>query len=193
MNTVEPKKAYERREAHNVACEIIERMKALTERIEVAGSLRRERSHVKDIEILFVPITAPHAADLFAENFEIVAMTEPLFNEWLRVGYIIKRLSVDGKPAWGPKNKLALHTASGIPVDFFATTHENWWNSLVVRTGGKRSNLQITIAANKKGWSFEAYGSGFKNLRTGEHRRMFSEQDIFSFVGLPYREPVLRP
>lgn len=186
-------KVFERRQAYTVAEQLVDLMKESTERIEIAGSLRRERPHVKDIEILFVPKTAPHSTDLFMEHFEIADNTDVLFGEWLRVGYITKRLSVDGKTAWGPKNKLAVHTASGIAVDFFATTKENWWNSLVVRTGGKRSNLQLTMAANKKGWSFEAYGCGFKHLRTGEHKQMFSEEEIFKFVGLPYREPCLRP
>lgn len=186
------RKVFERREAYTVAQEIIERIKDTTEWIQIAGSLRRERPHVKDIELLFIP-RYNTTFDLLGHAADCVDCVDHLLNQLCVENYLEKRLSVDGKPAWGPKNKLAVHTASGIPVDFFATTKENWWNSLVVRTGGKRSNLQLTMAANKKGWSFEAYGCGFKHLRTGEHKQMFSEEEIFKFVGLPYREPCLRP
>lgn len=87
-------------------------------------------------------------------------------------------------------NKLAIHAASGISVDFFATTEKCWWNSMVVRTGGKQSNLNITTAAQRQGYSFEAYGSGFRKLgHPEEHYPTTSEADVFEFVGLPYLKP----
>lgn len=186
------RKVFERREAYTVAQEIIERIKDTTEWIQIAGSLRRERPHVKDIELLFIP-RYNTTFDLLGQPADCVDCVDHILNQLYVENYLEKRLSVDGKPVWGQKNKLAVHTASGIAVDFFATTKENWWNALVCRTGGQRSNLQLAMAANKKGWSFEAYGCGFKHLRTGQHIQMFSEEEIFKFVGLPYREPCLRP
>jgi len=90
---------------------------------------------------------------------------------------------------WGAQNKLALHVASGIPVDLFSTTAANWWNSLVCRTGGKENNLLITRAALRRGWSFEAYGSGFHRLDRTERHETTSEQDVFEFLDLKYLEP----
>ena len=58
-----------------------------------------------------------------------------------------RRLSKTGAEAWGPKNKLAVHVESGIPVDLFATSAESWWNYLVCRTGPAASNIAIAQAA----------------------------------------------
>jgi DNA polymerase/3'-5' exonuclease PolX len=90
--------------------------------------------------------------------------------------------------AWGQKNRLGIHVESGIPIDFFATSEPCWFNSLVCRTGGIENNLLITTTAQHRGWSFEAYGSGFKNPR-GERHDTTSEQDVYGFLGLPYLEP----
>lgn len=184
---------HERRKAQMVAQELVDKLRPVTERIEIAGSLRRERSHVKDIEILFIPQIRSGPADLFGQTWDNEDLAHALIHELMLNGYLAMRKSIDGKTCWGLENKLAIHVPSGIPVDFFATTADKWWNSLVVRTGGKRSNLQLTMAANKRGWCFEAYGSGFRRLDGSGHQQMFSEQEIFHFVDLPYREPVLRP
>jgi len=88
---------------------------------------------------------------------------------------------------YGRKNKLMLHRATGLPVDLFAATEDNWWNYLVCRTGPADSNMRICTAAQSKGWKWNPYGAGFS--RDGKVVAMTSEQEVFAFVGLPYTNP----
>lgn len=173
--------------AFAVAVQLESRLAPFCERIEIAGSIRRQKETVGDIEILFVPKTAKRMRDLFMEEeYSLV---------WAEVDKMIgieldKRPNVNGQVAWGDQNRLAIHTASGIPVDFFATTQDKWWNSLVVRTGGKENNMAIAKAANSLGWHWEAYGTGFHHdTGTEPHYKTRSEEDVFRFVGLSYLLP----
>jgi DNA polymerase/3'-5' exonuclease PolX len=165
-------------------------------RIIIAGSLRRQKQLVSDIEILFIPklVTMPDPGDLFGTRVPVPA-TDPALAALLASNVITKRPKTNGQFTWGPENKLAIHIASGIPVDFFATTEEKWWNALVVRTGPKELNKKIAGAALKIGWEWHAYGSGFTR---GEGKSSIdrvivkSERDVFDHVSLPYQEPKAR-
>lgn len=184
------KKRYPREAALEVAREIHKLLEPFCAACKVVGSLRRYRSHVGDIELLFVPTFIEEADGLFDKRK--VSLAHNAIAQLLASGVIAKRKNVNGSEMWGDKNMLGLHVASGIPVDFFATTEANWWNSLVCRTGGKANNLAITMAANKRGWRFNAYGSGFTRLDGSETYQTTSERDVFRFVGLAYVEPQYR-
>lgn len=172
-----------------VAKEICDALKPHTTRLIVAGSLRRMKDMVGDAEILYVPkiTTGADPDDLFSmkdtnhADAAIAALEE--------FGIISKRLNVEGRTTYGPKNKLMMHERLGVPVDLFAATDENWWNYLVCRTGSSESNVKIATAAQRKGWKWNPYGSGFSNPDTGAVHIATSEEDVFKFVGLPYREP----
>lgn len=174
-------------EAWKVAAPLVLALKPFCERIEIAGSLRRRKPMVGDIEILFVPKMADSKIDFFS-TYQ-VSLPDTLIGAWLDQGLIAKRPSKIGVFTWGPQNKLAIHKPSGIPIDFFSTTEPKWWNSLVCRTGGKDNNLLVTKTALRQGYSFEAYGTGYRNLRGGEDHQTTSERDVFEFIGLAYWEP----
>jgi DNA polymerase/3'-5' exonuclease PolX len=106
----------------------------------------------------------------------------------LQSGRLAKRTNVNGSEMWGHKNKLAVHVASGIPVDLFSARLGNWFNYLVCRTGGAESNMRIASAAQAKGWKWNPYGVGFTN-ETGSDVFVNSERDAFELVGLKYLEP----
>ena len=162
------------------AREIAETLKDLIEGgcefIEIVGSVRRHKWDVGDIEFLCIP--------------KFVDTIDQLERE---IGYLMHlqildyRLNKRGRRVYGPKNKLLLHTPSGIGIDIFSTTEECWWVSLVVRTGGKKTNIRISMAAQERGYQFHAYGSGF-TTPNGEII-CHSEREVFEAVGLPYREP----
>jgi DNA polymerase/3'-5' exonuclease PolX len=179
-----------------VALELVNRLKPYCGRIEIAGSLRRKKREVGDVEILYVPTFTQIAASLFGD-VENVPDTEEIIDHMTEDGTLVMRPNKAGAFAWGPKNKLAIHVPTGIPVDLFATSEDCWWNALVCRTGGLENNLKITQAAQRQGWSFEAYGSGFrkpaKGLGKGEHYQTTSEEDVYKFLGLPYLQPDERP
>lgn len=186
-----------RAEALKVAQEVYDRLAPFCEKCKIVGSLRRQKAFVGDAEILFIPKMAPNPESLFGALLgvglpEMMDMADIVINRLEKDGYLRKRPGEKGVTSWGPLNKFAVHVASGIAVDFFSTTQEKWWVSLVVRTGGKRNNLKLTMAANKRGLSLNAYGSGFTNLRTREKIPCHSEQDVFRIAGVPYEAPQFR-
>ena len=106
-----------------------------------AGSLRRRKELVGDIELVFIPKLTTQAEDFFTATS--VSKVDLVLHDLIARGVIEKRRNVNVSEMWGPKNKLARHVASGIPVDFFATTEAARFNYLVCRTGGSASNMEI--------------------------------------------------
>ena len=170
-----------------VAEDIIERLKPCCARIAIAGSLRRLKRQVGDIEILFVPLISERLGDLF-EN-RIVSVADEVIQGLLRDGYFAKRPSKTGVFTWGEANKLGVHVPSGIPVDLFSCPPNNWWVSLVVRTGSKETNLRLTTGANKLNRTLNAYGYGVTDRQTGEVTAAHSEEEVFELCGVPYLQP----
>lgn len=160
------------------------------ERIVIAGSLRRRKADVGDMELLYIPRFEDRPADLFST--EPVNLVDEMLNRCLASGVITKRLNAGGGTAWGQWNKLAVDVASGIPLDLFATTADRWWVSLVIRTGSKETNLALTMGAQKLGRTLNAYGSGVTEVRTGAVIPAHSEQEVFALCGVPYKEPMQR-
>lgn len=175
--------------AMQVAAELCRALKPACERLIVAGSLRRRKPTVGDIEILYISKTEirQDPCDMFATIK--VNLCDELISGLEKSGIMARRKNVNGSVMYGQKNKLMQHVATGMPVDLFAATAVNWWNYLVCRTGPAESNTRIAMAAQNRGWKWNPYGPGFSHRRTGERRPMNSEEEVFTFVGLPYAIP----
>lgn len=182
------KKKYPRTDALRVAKELCDLLRPDAERIIVAGSLRRGKSEVGDMEILYVPRFSVGRVDDLFNPPPSYNEAETTINGWVNAGRLIQRTNAHGSATWGAKNKLAIHVASGIPVDLFATTEENWWVSLVIRTGGKQTNLELTTGAQRMNRTLHAYGCGVE-FSNGETIRATSEEHVFELCGVKYREP----
>lgn len=185
------KKKYPRADALKVAKELCDLLKPECARLIVAGSLRRRKDLVGDVEIVYVPKFVPGVrCDMFAAPAPANCVDAKL--AWMldsSSGPILeKRLSRVDTEAWGEKNKLAVHRASGIPVDLFSTTTDAWWNYVVCRTGSAESNTAIASAAQRKNWKWHPYKSGFTDAN-GDLVRVTSEREVFEFAGLEYKEP----
>ena len=162
--------------AKNIAEEIGERLSPGCERLVVAGSIRRRKPYPGDIEILAIP-KYDGLADMLDREIQTLVME----------GILDCRLNKLGRRVYGPKNKLVVHVPSGIGVDIFSTTDECWAVSLVVRTGGEKTNKRIAVAALRKGWHFRAYGDGYDTPKGRLH--CASEREVFEAVDLSYLEP----
>lgn len=184
------KTKFPRAAALAVAKELCDVLRPVAERLIVAGSLRRRKAEVGDVEILFVPKLKAVPFDLFGTVVQM-SLVEDALADLLEGGVLAKRKNVNGSEMWGAKNMLAVHVASGIPVDLFAATEANWWNYLVCRTGPGESNIAIASAAQAMGWKWNPYGAGFSRQigLTTEERVVGSEREVFEFVGLPFKEP----
>jgi len=162
--------------ARGIAEELLHMLEVGCHVIQIAGSIRRQQRDVGDIELLCIPKYVDGVDQLDKEIGALV------FQRILDL-----RRNKKGFTAYGPKNKLMVHVPSGIGVDIFSTTAECWPVALVVRTGGKATNLRIATAALKKGWHLRAYGSGFDT--PNGPIQCHSEREVFEAVGLPYLPP----
>lgn len=155
------------------------------DRIIIAGSLRRQRPAVGDIEILYIPKYREIREGLF--DTALVNEADEILTRLLDERCITKRRNEKGSEMWGDKNKFARHEASGIPVDFFSACEACWFNYLVCRTGPSESNIRIAAKAKDRRWKWRPYGSGFQSGQ--QHWHVSSEREVFDFLELPYLEP----
>jgi len=180
---------FPREKALEVARELYNSLQPHAVRLKVAGSLRRGLRFVSDIEFVIIPKIELRDDDLFGDKKTAVDHTAHKIDEMVNWSTLSKRRNSSGSEMWGEKNKLAVHTNSGIPVDFFFTTESNWFMTLFIRTGPKMLNIKVATLAKQRGWNLEAYGSGFVNKRMCIDHPVHSEEEIFSFVGLPFVPP----
>ncbi|MBA7685955.1 hypothetical protein ES703_94386 [subsurface metagenome] len=159
---------------------IAEKIKAVLEssceRVTIAGSIRRQKPEVGDIELLCIP-----------KYIDGVDMLDAKIKTMIYFDMLGYRLNKLGSKVYGDKNKLLVHLPSGIGVDIFSTTAECWSVALVVRTGGKTTNKEIATRALQRGMRFRAYGDGFDTPEG--HIRCETEEEVFKAVGLRYLSP----
>lgn len=170
---------------------------ALCDRLCAVGGYRRGKAEMKDLELLYIPRVSAvtDEGDMFGAVRE-VNLTEALWDDLLARGVFAKRMKETGAvSAWGPENKHAVHVASGLPIDLFAATAENWANRLVVTTGPRESNVRIAAKAREKGWEWEVYDAGFVPLGgtwakcPRDRRTMRTEREVFAFVDMECPRP----
>jgi len=162
--------------AKAIAREIVYWLTPACERIVVCGSIRRQKPEVGDIELLCIP-----------RLVDGIDQLDKVIRALVIQGRLDFRRSKLGSRVYGPKNKFMVHLPSGVGVGIFSTAEECWPVSLVVRTGGEKTNKRIAMAAIRKGWHLKAYGRGFSTPQGELVCR--SEKDVFEFVGLDYLEP----
>lgn len=186
------KSKHPREAALVVARELTAALRELCElqRFVWAGSLRRMKPEVGDIEIVYVPRVEPRRDpdDLLGREIP-TNLVDARLAELLRGRVITKRVGERGGTAWGAQNKLARHEAAGIGIDFFQANKRNFWSLLVCRTGPAEFNVRICQAADAIGEKWDPY-QGFLDRLTGE--LLFvpeSEAALFAHVRLPFLEP----
>jgi DNA polymerase/3'-5' exonuclease PolX len=162
--------------AREIAEDLKHRLEPGCDRVKVAGSIRRQKSDPKDIELLAIP-----------KYDGLVDMLDREIQTLMLEGILDCRLSKRGHRVYGPKNKLMLHIPTGIGVDIFSTDEVCWPVALVVRTGGKKTNKRIATTAIRRDYRFHAYGSGFSTPQG--YIVCHSEREVFEVVDLPYLEP----
>jgi DNA polymerase (family 10) len=181
------KQRFPRHEALAVADEFLAYLMPFCDRIAIAGSLRRRKPDVGDIEILYIPGTEERedVSKLFEKK--TVNLVDEELASLVEEGFLERRKNSLGREVYGEKNKLMRHVPSGIPVDLFAATTDNWWSLFVCRTGPAELNVHICSAAQAKGWKWKPY-EGFTD-EAGRIHYPKSEQEVFAFVGLGFIEP----
>lgn len=133
-------------------------------RVVVAGSYRRRRETVGDLDILVTSAHAAAACDRLAA-YENVA--EVLAHGPTRATVVLR---------------------SGLQIDLRAVPEESYGAALLYFTGSKSHNITLRGIANDRGWKLNEYG-----LFAGQQRIAgATEEEIYQKLGLAYIPPEMR-
>jgi len=157
--------------AEAIAEELIGYLAPAVNRISIAGSIRRQKPDVGDIELLVIP--KPYYFD-------------KLLYDLMMKNILAMRLNKRGSRTYGPKNKLMVHLPSGLAVDIFSSTEENWGMALFVRTGPKEWNIRAMSRLRELGMQGHAYGGIF---RSDSEINCPDEETVFRYLGWSYVPP----
>ena len=159
---------------------------------EVAGSIRRKKAFVGDIEIVLIPVQAP-PPQLELGMSELPPDLESVMDEkidaLIRKGVLEKRKNINGHTMCGGRLKYVRHVASGIPIDFFICERATWATTFVTRTGSKELVEELAGRALRLGYSWNPGGVGFTRKSDGVKIPITTEEAAFRFVGLPCLPP----
>ena len=155
--------------AQSTADEFVNKLKKIPEvkKISTAGSLRRQKETVRDIDILVVSKDAKKVVDAF------VGLPQ------------VKVVQAKGQ------TKSSVLTRDDIQVDLRVVEDKSFGAALFYFTGSKSFNIKIRQLAIRKKYKLNEYGlfsiKGREKFIAGK-----TEEDIFKNLGLDYIEPELR-
>jgi DNA polymerase/3'-5' exonuclease PolX len=162
-------------EALALAEEALNALKPHCEKILIAGSIRRMKPEVKDIEICAIPRMVP--AGLFHDELEV----DPDFCAAVRRWHKVK-----GEPT-GKYTQRVL--PGGMKLDLFIATPDNWGWQLCLRTGSAGFNEYKMLPALKA----RGYASKDGYIQhNGEVIPVREETDLWVLSGLHWMEPWAR-
>jgi len=152
--------------AMRVADEFAVSLKKLPEvkNISTAGSLRRQKETVRDIDILVISRQPEKIMNAFTSL--------PAVKEVLAKG----------------ETKSSVRTEDDIQVDCRVVEEKSFGAALIYFTGSKNFNIKIRQLAIKNGLKVNEYGV-FKDERFVCGK---TEEEVFKIIGMPYIEPELR-
>ena len=136
------------------------------ERVELAGSARRQADSVKDLDII-ATASDPGALVRALGELELV------------------------ESASAPNEHAARgRTHTGLPIDLRVVAPENFGNLLQHFTGSAAHNVALREAAVRRGLHVSEYG--ILDDESGETLRCSTEEEVYARLGLTYPEPELR-
>lgn len=151
-----------------VALDLVEelRKRASIERIEIAGSLRRRKDTVKDIDLV---ATAGDPERVMAGFVSLPQVEEVVMHGPTRSSVIIRE---------------------GLQVDLRVVAPESFGAALSYLTGSKGHNIRLRDMAVKAGLKLNEYGvfREIDDVRLGGKY----EEDVYRILGLPFIPPELR-
>jgi DNA polymerase (family X) len=143
------------------------------EAVTPAGSLRRGRETVGDLDLL---VTMRPGHD---KQNDIDAVSE----------YILKYPGIDETLAHG-ENKVSVRLGSGLQVDIRLLEKKHFGAALMYFTGSKAHNVALRGRALDNGWTLNEYA--LTTLKGGRFVAGKTEEEIYAKLKLAYIEPELR-
>ena len=136
------------------------------QRVELAGSARRQADSVKDLDII-ATASDPGALARALGELELI------------------------ESASAPNDNAARgRTHTGLPVDLRVVAPENFGNLLQHFTGSAAHNVALREAAVRRGLHVSEYG--ILDDESGETLLCATEEEVYERLGLAYPEPELR-
>jgi DNA polymerase/3'-5' exonuclease PolX len=179
-------------EAHAVATELVGLLADACERIEVAGSIRRRKAEVHDIEIVAIGRRGSEAMPalwepMYLEVDVLDVALETLLDEKVLAPRAVEIHRRDGSIETGRRMGDAYKALvyRGMPVDLFITDPERWGCIFALRTGPGDWNTRL-VTDCKRHWRRVEDG------RVLYHNRPVptpEEADFFRALGVPWLEP----
>jgi len=136
----------------------------LIEGAEVAGSLRRRRETIGDVDVVIISKDNPHALQQ--------AVKLPLVKQVLGIGDTKATVIVEG----------------GIQVDIRAVARESYGAAMQYFTGSKQHNIHLRTLARERGLKFNEYGVYRGNKRVGGK----DEAEVYALMNMPVMPPEIR-
>lgn len=143
------------------------------ERLELAGSYRRRRESVGDIDIVAAATAPERVSDRLSAYQEVATVL-----------------------ASGP-TKTSVELFNGLQIDLRLVEAERFGAALLYFTGSKEHGVALRQRALERGWHLNEYGL-FDGGEPGKDRAggtllaAAEEHEIYEALGLPYIEPELR-
>ena len=145
----------ELRRARSIAEKLADDLRLMCDRLEIAGSIRRGKKEVNDIEFVAIPKIEPNVIrDMFG-----TAITPQI-----QVDLLAFRLDAlldsdrwawqkDTKTKrWGPKYKRLFNEKENIACDLFITDARHWGVIYLIRTGPWIFSRDLVTIVLEKGW-----------------------------------------
>jgi DNA polymerase (family 10) len=135
-------------------------------RIAYAGSLRRMRDTIGDVDILVAAADAAPIMDAFTSM--------PRAREIVAKG----------------DTKSSILTRKGLQVDLRVVPEDAWGAALIYFTGSKAHNIKIREMAVRKGWKLSEWG--LFEAESGKLIVARTEEEVYERLGLPWIPPTMR-
>ena len=166
-------------EALKTAQHIVSKLSPYCQRIEIAGSIRREKADIGDIEIVAIPLTETYTTyNLFKEVIaeEIIYPLHDFLDSKVEITKGIK-----------PNAKQKTFNYRRYKVDLFLPQNLNYWGSaIVLRTGSHQFNMWLmSIRCQQVGIKFE----GGRLWKAGILLDTPEEGDVFEYLKMDFVPP----
>lgn len=145
------------------------------QKIEIAGSIRRKRNLVGDIEILAVPVYSNFNFGLFSNPSQL--------NELKK--YVTRAFECEKSG-----EKYIRFEYKGIPVDLFMTSLQDWGRMMAIRTGPESHSKAIAKQWVRLG--YHGIDGRLVHDRTGEIPEFLTEKAFYQFLNWPHIIPEAR-
>jgi DNA polymerase (family 10) len=169
--------------ARQIAQDLVDDLSGYCERIEIAGSLRRRKRVVNDIDIVVIPKFVETSDDtLFGEP-----VRDNLLDRKLAQLCLLGELIIEAN---GPRIKRFVRIVDGdtTPIDIYIAHEQSWSTTLLIRTGSRVHNIKLAKKAMVLHMRLLGDGSGLLTAG-GTIIPVQSEEEIFQLLGLSYRSP----